>query len=88
MDADQAVELARTAIILTLKLSLPVLIVATVTGLLISMLQAVTQIQDQTLSFVPKIILMLITTLVVFPWAIAQIVEYSSELITNIPGTI
>jgi len=86
MDIDQAVELARGAVILTLLLSVPILAVATMAGLLISIMQAVTQIQDQTLSFVPKIIVMLITMLLLLPWSISRIVEYSENLYNDIPN--
>ncbi|TWU12939.1 Flagellar biosynthetic protein FliQ [Symmachiella macrocystis] len=86
MNPDQAVELARSAVVLTLLLSVPIMGVATLVGLVISIGQAVTQIQDQTLSFVPKIILMLVTTLLLLPWSITLIVEYSEDLFHSIPG--
>lgn len=85
MDVEQAVELARDAVMLTLLLSVPIMGVAMLAGLLISIGQAVTQIQDQTLSFVPKIVLMLVTALLILPWSIAQIVEYSTNLYLEIP---
>jgi len=86
MDIDQAVELARGAVVVTLMLSVPILAVATLAGLLISIGQAVTQIQDQTLSFVPKIILMIVTGLLLLPWLISVMVEYSENLYLEIPG--
>ncbi len=86
MDVDQAVELSRVAVMVTLLLSVPIMAVATLSGLLISIAQAVTQIQDQTLSFVPKIILMLITALLLLPWSISVTVEYSEDLYNDIPG--
>ncbi len=86
MDVDQAIELARNAVMVTLLLSVPIMAVATLSGLVISIAQAVTQIQDQTLSFVPKIILMLITALLLLPWSISVIVEYSEDLYNDIPG--
>ena len=61
----------------------PVMIV----GLLISVLQAVTQIQEQTLNLVPKIVLMTLTMLVVLPWAIQRLMEYSTTLFHDIPST-
>lgn len=85
MDIDQTVELGRSAIMLTLMLGAPVLIVAVVVGLFISIMQAVTQLQDQTLSFVPKIIAMLLTLLYVLPWAMSQMVDYTTELYHQIP---
>lgn len=62
------------------------MIVAVAIGLCISLIQAVTQIQDQTLSFVPKIVAMLIATIYVLPWAISIAVEYSTNLIRDIPS--
>lgn len=84
MSPDQAVELARGAVMLTLMLSVPIMAVATLAGLLISIAQAVTQIQDQTLSFVPKIILMLVTAVLLLPWSINLVVEYSQNLYGDI----
>lgn len=71
---------------LTLVIGSPVMIMAVIVGLLISILQAVTQLQDQTLSFVPKIVAMLLTTLYVLPWVMNQMIEYSTNLIHNIPS--
>ena len=85
MTPEQSVELARGALMITLLLGTPLMAVAVVVGLVISMMQAVTQIQEQTLSFVPKIIIMLITALLTLPWAINQMVEYSTPLLRNIP---
>ena len=62
------------------------MLVAVIVGLSISVLQAVTQLQDQTLSFVPKIIAMALAGLAVLPWMMHQIVEYSSTVFNNIPS--
>ena len=86
MTFDQAISVLREAMIVTLVISGPILLVGLVIGLVISIFQAVTQIQDQTLSFVPKIILMLITALLLLPWSINLIVEYSENLYRDIPG--
>ena len=86
MNADQAVELCRQALLLTMLLAGPVLVVAVIVGLLISILQAVTQLQDQTISFVPKIIAMMVAMLYVLPWTVSRMVEYSQTLIHNIPS--
>ena len=72
MSPDQAVELARGAVVLTLLLSVPIMGVATLVGLLISIAQAVTQIQDQTISFVPKIVTMVLVLVVCLPWLIQR----------------
>ena len=85
MDVQQAVELSRAAIMLTLLVGAPVLIVAIAVGLVISILQAITQIQDQTLSFVPKIVAMLLALIYVLPWIMDQMIQYSVELFRDIP---
>ncbi len=87
MDLETAVELVRSATYLALLVGGPVLIVSILVGLAISILQAVTQIQEQTLNFVPKIVLMSLTMLLVLPWAIQRVVEYATALIHDIPST-
>ena len=86
MTVDQAAELGRAALMMTLLIGAPVLLAAIVVGLVISILQAVTQIQDQTISFVPKIVAMLLTLLIVLPWAMTRMIEYSTNLIREIPS--
>ena len=78
-------ELARSAVMLTLLITSPVLAVAVLVGLAISIGQAVTQIQDQTLSIVPKIVVMLLTMLLILPWTLTQLVQYSTDLYAGIP---
>jgi len=87
MDLETAVELVRNATYLALLVGAPVLIVSIVVGLAISVLQAVTQIQEQTLNLVPKIVLMSLTMLLVLPWALQRVVEYATALIHDIPST-
>lgn len=86
MSIDQAVELGRGAVVMTLMIGAPVMAIAVIAGLLISMFQAVTQLQDQTLSFVPKIIAMFVTMLYILPWVMNLMIEYSTELIREIPS--
>ncbi len=88
MDPQDAIDLGREAIMTALMVGAPILIVGVVIGLLIGLVQAVTQIQDQTLSFVPKIIAMVGALAVCLPWLIERMVEYSQDLITNIPTVV
>ena len=88
MDIDSAVEITRSAVILTLLVGTPVMGVAMVVGLCISLFQALTQLQDQTLSFVPKILAMVATLLLLMPWLFGQVVEYTIELWSSIPSTL
>lgn len=85
MTPDQAVELTRQALLLSLVIGAPVMIVAVVVGLAISLFQAVTQLQEQTLSFVPKILAMILITLYILPWMFNQMTEYTIELYHNAP---
>lgn len=88
MENEFAVEVVNQAIKVTLLLSAPMLIGALVVGVLISIFQAVTQINEQTLSFIPKI-LVIIAALVIFsPWMMETLVTYTQELITSIPELI
>ena len=88
MTADIASELARAAILIALTISGPVLLSAVITGLVISLLQAVTQLQDQALLFVPKLVVMSIVIVFVLPWGLTRLMEYATDLIHGIPGTI
>ncbi|HLJ11964.1 MAG TPA: flagellar biosynthetic protein FliQ [Planctomycetaceae bacterium] len=88
MDLDAAIDLVRNATYLALLVGAPALIVSIIVGLAISVLQAVTQIQEQTLNMVPKIVLMALTMLLVLPWAIGRVVEYAIALFRDIPSTL
>jgi flagellar biosynthetic protein FliQ len=86
MTVDQAAELTRNAVALALMLGAPIMLMAILVGLVISILQAVTQLQDQTLSFVPKIIAMALAGLVLLPWMMHRMVEFATEIFNNIPS--
>ena len=79
------IELAREAVWITLLISAPVLLAGLVAGLVIGLLQAVTQIQEQTVAFVPKLVIMILAASFTLPWLINQMVQYSTELISTIP---
>jgi len=85
MDASNAVDLARQAVTLTLLVSMPVLVVGMAVGLVVSILQAVTQVQEQTLSFVPKIAAMLFTAALVAPWVARKLMEFSERMFGTLP---
>ncbi|MCU0877186.1 MAG: flagellar biosynthesis protein FliQ [Pirellulaceae bacterium] len=88
MDASDAVTITQQALFTALIISAPLLLVGMVVGLLIGLAQALTQIQDQTVSFVPKIVAMTAALVLSLPWLIQKLVEYSEQLIVNIPHTI
>ncbi len=85
MTQDMVVGLARDAIELTLLISLPMLGLGLGVGLLVSIFQAVTQIQEMTLTFVPKIVAVLVGLLVAFPWMMNKIIDFTRDLILHIP---
>jgi flagellar biosynthesis protein FliQ len=88
MDTDTVVTLATQAMSLALKLSIPLLGVGLIVGVLISIVQAVTSIQEQTLSFIPKVLAMAAVLVIGGPWMLNQLLSYTSELWTSIPNMV
>jgi flagellar biosynthetic protein FliQ len=86
MDAHLAVDLGREALLLASKLALPALAAAVVVGLVIAILQAATQVHEQTISFVPRLLAVVATLFVLLPWMLGTLVEYTRALITDMPG--
>jgi len=71
-----------------LLIAAPMLVVALAVGLVVSIIQAVTQIQEQTLSFVPKLVAVGATFIIALPWIIQIMVKYTTELFRSIPGMV
>lgn len=86
MDPQDVIDLGRQAIWTTLLVGSPALLVGLVVGLLVGLLQALTQVQEQTVSFVPKLVAMVVAVSLMLPWLIQQMMRYSSDLISGIPG--
>jgi flagellar biosynthetic protein FliQ len=78
---ESAVLMARDMLIITLKIAAPILAAGVIIGLLVSIVQAVTSIQDQTITFVPKIVVMIIVAALLLPWITSKLVEYSAQLL-------
>lgn len=85
MNQDTVVNLATQAMSLALKIAGPLLLVALVVGLLVSVFQAVTQIQEQSLSLIPKIAAVGVVIVLLGPWMLGQLVSYTTALYTSIP---
>lgn len=83
MHVDQAVDVIRESFKLILMLSGPILLAALMIGLFVSVLQAVTQVQEQTLSFVPKIMGMGIVAILVAPWMTMMIMEFATRMFSG-----
>ena len=77
MNLDQATELIRHTLLLALIVSAPMLLIGLLVGIIVSLLQAVTQIQEQTLTFVPKIAAMVVAAILLMPWIGQRLLDYS-----------
>jgi flagellar biosynthetic protein FliQ len=88
MQPQDAIDLGREAIMLAMLVGAPVLLAGTVVGLLIGLLQALTQIQDQTIAFVPKLLAMLAVISLCLPWILDKLMQYCADVISNAPSVI
>ncbi|MMZ63511.1 Flagellar biosynthetic protein FliQ [compost metagenome] len=88
MSSEFIIGLAGQAVFTVLKVSAPMLIIALVVGLLISIFQATTQIQEQTLAFVPKIVAVLIALLLFGPWMLTTLVDFTYGILNNLSNYI
>lgn len=84
MRSDTVIRIAGEAIYTVLMASGPMLVIALAVGLLISIFQATTQIQEQTLAFVPKIIAVLVSVLFFGPWILSKLVDFTFHLLDNL----
>jgi len=85
MSPDLVVDIAKDTIEITLYLSLPILGIGLIVGLLVSLFQAVTQIQEATLTFVPKILATFISLIFLLPWMMDKMMSFTEQIIINIP---
>jgi flagellar biosynthesis protein FliQ len=88
MNQDTVINLATQAMVLSLKIAGPILLLGLIIGLLVSIFQAVTSIQEQSLSFIPKIIGVAVLIVVLGPWMLGQLVTYAQNLYLSIPSLI
>jgi len=85
MTPNEAIDLVRDAILMSLIVAAPLLMVGMVVGLGIGLIQALTQIQDQTVSTVPKLVAMTLAIIICLPWLTDRMLEYSRNLYREIP---
>ncbi len=88
MDENSILEIGNQALYMIVYLAAPLLLAALGVGLLISVFQAATQIQEQTLSFIPKLIALVVTLVVMGPWMLQLWVSYTQDLFLRIPDLI
>ncbi len=88
MEPQEAIDLGRQAVQTMLVIGAPVLLAGLGVGLVMGLLQAITQIQEQTVAFVPKLVVMVLVLSLTLPWLINHMVQYSHDVIANIPQTL
>nr|WP_281098764.1 flagellar biosynthesis protein FliQ [Halobacteroides halobius] len=88
MDQLLAIELGRKSLLTVLKVVAPMLGLGMAAGLAVSIFQATTQIQEQTLAFIPKIVAVMIAIMIFGPWMLSTLLDYMNNLLTNIPNYI
>ena len=84
MSEADAINILRGGILVTIKLSAPILVISMIVGLIISILQTTTSIQEQTLTFVPKLLAIVVTLLVFASWFVQEIMDYTREIFSLI----
>ena len=85
MNTTEALDLGRDALLMVLIVASPVMGIGMLVGLVISLFQSMTQLQEQTLSFVPKILAMVGIALLLMPWLAGRLLEYAKELLGTLP---
>ena len=88
MTPESVMTIGRTAMEVTLMVAAPMLLVALIIGLIVSIFQAATQINEATLSFIPKLVGIFVALLVAGPWMLAVLLDYMRGVFTGIPGLI
>ncbi|NGZ75492.1 flagellar biosynthesis protein FliQ [Saccharibacillus alkalitolerans] len=84
MDSNFIIGLAGQAVYVVLKASAPMLILGLAVGLIVSVFQATTQIQEQTLAFVPKIVAVMLSILIFGPWILNTLVDFTYNILNNL----
>jgi len=88
MDNGFVIEVTNQAVKVTMMLAAPMLIGALVVGILVSLFQAVTQINEQTLSFIPKIVVIVMALVILSPWMMETITSFTHDLYVSIPEVV
>ncbi len=88
MTPDVVIKMAEQSIYMIIIISAPILLIALGVGLLVSVFQAMTQIQEQTLAFVPKIIAVFLSIVIFGPWMLTMLLDYTRNLFQQLPQLI
>jgi flagellar biosynthetic protein FliQ len=85
MTQEMIISITQESIKILLLVSLPLLMVALIVGLLVALFQAVTQLQEMTLAFIPKILAVFVVLLLLFPWMLNMMMDFTKNIFINIP---
>ena len=88
MTPENVMDLAHKTLMVTSLISAPLLLIALISGLVIGMLQAATQINESTLSFIPKLLMLVLTLFVAGPWILRVLIDFTHELYASIPAMV
>ena len=88
MTPENVMDLAHKTLLVTSLISAPLLLIALMTGLVIGMLQAATQINESTLSFIPKLLMLVLTLFIAGPWILRVLIDFTHDLYASIPAMI
>lgn len=88
MNTEVVIEIGREAMLTVLLVAMPMLLTALVIGLMIAVFQAATQLNEATLTFVPKIVGVLLTLLFAGPWCLQKLITFVQELLSRLPGMV
>jgi flagellar biosynthesis protein FliQ len=88
MTPENVMDLAHKTLLVTSMIAAPLLLIALITGLVIGMLQAATQINESTLSFIPKLLLLVLTLFATGPWILRVLIDFTRDLYASIPAMI
>ena len=88
MTPETVMDLAHSTLMVTSMVAAPLLLIALVAGLVIGMLQAATQINEATLSFIPKLLMLVLTLFVAGPWILRMLIDFTHDLYASIPAMI
>jgi flagellar biosynthetic protein FliQ len=88
MTPENVMDLAHKTLLVTSMIAAPLLLIALITGLVIGMLQAATQINESTLSFIPKLLLLVLTLFATGPWILRVLIDFTRDLYAGIPAMV
>ncbi len=84
MSVDAAAEIVRHAVMITILVASPLLLISLIVGVIVSLIQAVTQIQEQTLTFVPKLLALGVALIILLPWILTQLTDYLAGVLNTL----